>query len=139
MIIAAVGLCMYLVVRVASDEPDSEVYHRTLPETTLDWRCDSGHTFRATGQAEPRTCSRCGQPAYPVATFECPRHGPLTVSARYEVGADGITRLSQVRIGSQDWTAAEGGLVCPRCNAPLRRKLRDLFEGMGKPKRPDGR
>ena len=103
------------------------IVRRGLSDVYLDWKCEVGHSFRALGQMEPRTCPRCGRRSYPVADFRCSDHGDYAVAVRYSLDADDQPQPTEFRVGRGRWVSAEN-LRCPRCRRPLVRKPKDPFE-----------
>jgi len=93
---------------------------RTLGEWETEWKCDGGHSFRAAGQIEPRSCWTCGKPAYSVAFYRCPTHGTYEVSARFKADDGGRPKIAYLRLRGGRWVAVEDGLRCPQCGQVLR-------------------
>ena len=120
-----VGIGFALVWRQWGSDEHITPYRRTLFEAVLDWKCGRGHTFRAAGQTEPRSCSKCGRPSFPVAIYECEIHGPFQVFVRLTQDDLGSTRPEAYRIGKGSWIAAEDPLHCPNCVRVLVREKAD--------------
>jgi len=141
---AAAAVLLPVVWRLWGSEETTIAHQRTLAEMELDWRCEEGHDFRGKGHTfgpdgltSPRTCWKCGEPAYPVATYVCPVHGAYEVTVRFTIGDDGRPRVAQVRWAGRGWVTEEEGLRCPRCERRLEYSD-DPFIGRNRnPKRGD--
>ncbi len=125
------ALCVLALWRFWQHEDVVRPRQRSLIEWETDWKCDSGHTFRAAGQIEPRSCWTCGKPAYPVTHYECPVHGTYEVSARFTTGADGAPKVAFLRLRGGPWIAVEEGLRCPQCSSPLQYVGNDPLRALG--------
>jgi hypothetical protein len=111
---------------------------RTLGEWETDWKCDSGHSFHAAGQTEPRSCWTCGKPAYPVAYYHCPTHGTYETNARFKADDEGRPKVAYLRLRGGSWVSVEQGLRCPRCGQLLRYGGHDPLRGLGNRETPGG-
>lgn len=120
-----VGVGFALVWRQWGSDEHIVPYRRSLLESVLDWKCGRGHTFRAAGRIEPRPCSKCGRPSFPVAIYECEVHGSFQVFVRLKEDDLGRARPEAYRIGKGTWIAAEDPLHCPNCVRVLVRKKAD--------------
>jgi hypothetical protein len=101
----------------------------------LEWKCDSGHYFRASGHSfndegltAHRACWVCDRPAFPVTEVVCAVHGPVEVRVRLSAGDGAATRISRLRLAGREWVSAEKGVRCARCSRPLR-YTRDPLRG----------
>lgn len=92
---------------------------RTFTEWETQWKCEAGHYLFAAGQYEPRSCWKCGEPAYPVSTYVCPVHDAFEVNVVFTPGEDGQPVVSRIRLVGRDWFSAEEGVRCPRCGRQL--------------------
>ncbi len=99
-----------------SDNQDSPVV-RGPEDHLFSWRCHDGHVFTAKGACRPRACS-CGQPAYPVLRYRCPRckDGPRELRVMF----DEATRLVRdVEVTPGKWVPASPIVRCPECGGEL--------------------
>ena len=127
-ILVACGAAILLLIgrQVMKEEPAVAPIRRTLVDVELEWKCPSGHVFRAGGQVEPRKCWTCNQPAYPLARFQCRTHGEVDVIARFEAAPDdGHAILSAFSTHGSDWTPASEPVLCPKCRQPMKRHVED--------------
>ena len=98
---------------------------RTITDVEFVYKCERNHTFRALGQVGPRTCPICKQPAYPRCKYACETHGTFEVALDFGVGADGVPKVTRLRLPGRDWVAVDKPLRCPRCNRELKRVPED--------------
>ncbi len=92
---------------------------RTIEDSTLDWRCDAGHTFAAPGRTGRRVCQYCDEMASPVTRYACPIHGAKDVEVQFVETEDGVSEIARFRLVGRDWVSADQKLRCPQCNRPL--------------------
>ena len=118
--------------------PAAPVYHRTINDVDLNWKCEAGHYFTASGQVADRPCAMCDQPAYVVTLFECPQHGAIEVAVRFTSGADGASRASQFRVNRGFWFPASDPVPCPQCDVPMERKPVDPLDAVNRGKKKGG-
>lgn len=124
-LLMAAGLpVVWVLTREQGSEPSRG---RSLTDTTLQWRCDAGHSFPAAGQIGPRVCWECDRPAFPVATYSCPMHGPYAAYVRFAKGNDGEPYVAQVKLQGGGWVLQES-LSCPKCGKALRYTPKDPLE-----------
>lgn len=121
--------------RPVSSVPDVP---QTVSRVNLTWKCEGNHTFTAQGQVEERLCAMCDKPAYAVTVYECKQHGGYDVAVRFEPTSGGGSRVSQIRRKGGEWTPAEAGLTCPKCDTPLVRRPTDPAEAALRGKKKSG-
>lgn len=124
--------------RLWRPEDSTVPYQRTLADVEMDWECDAGHGFVASGLVGPRPCATCKQPAYPVVKYVCELHGTVDVMARFGGDKPGSEQLTQLRVAGRDWVSADKPPVCSRCNKELRRHRPETFVSSSKPKEKAG-
>ncbi|MCH8250975.1 MAG: hypothetical protein IID36_00830 [Planctomycetes bacterium] len=110
-------------------EPPPPPVVRGLADVDLDWKCATGHRFRAKGQLSPRHCPRCAAEAEIVDRYDCVKHGSIEVAVRIEIDPAGVAVPGRFRIGDGDWAPAGEGPVCPHCQKLMRRPRRDPLDG----------
>jgi len=118
-------------------EPIVTAPPRTFEQVTVDWLCESGHSFQATGQPESRTCPQCGKRSHVVTLYSCEVHGQMEVLLGYDT-EHGNPRVTRWRVPSRGWVDSEKKLRCPRCRRPLRRAPRDPLAPIGRKIKPHG-
>jgi len=114
--------------------PIDLVYQRTINDVELNWKCEAGHYFTASGQVADRPCAMCDQPAFPITFYECTQHGTTEVAVRFEAGPDGVPRRSQFRLKGS-WFPATDPVPCPHCNVPMVRKPTDPLDAISRGKK----
>lgn len=124
--VALAAVVFFLIWRFWEEEEPAPIFRRGLPDVVLDWKCESGHTFKARGQVAPRACPTCRRPAFPVGTYHCPKHGAFELTIRY-ADEDGVARPVEYRIAGGKWIPVSDGARCPRCSTPLERRPKDPF------------
>ena len=110
---------------------------RTITDVEFVYKCERNHTFRALGQVGPRTCPICGQPAYPRWRYACEIHGTFEVALYFGIGADGVPKVTKLRLPGRDWVAVDKTLRCPRCNRELKRLPEDPLD-LSRRRLPEG-
>jgi hypothetical protein len=140
-VIAVAAASLFLVFLLLRWQADKAVvsHQRDLTEALVEYKCETGHSWKAQGQVEPPTCADCGKPGYVVGSFACQEHGTFEVAARYVYGPDGSPRRSELRLTGKDWVPDDQGVVCPRCGLRLVRQREDpLREFPRKRRKPGG-
>jgi hypothetical protein len=118
--------------------PTVPVYQRTINDVELNWKCEAGHSFTASGQVADRPCAMCDQPAYAVTSYECRQHGMTEVAVRFTEDPDGAPRVSQFRVNQGVWFPATDPVRCPQCDAPMIRKQADPLDATIRGKKKGG-
>jgi len=118
--------------------PEVPFYQRTINDVILNWKCEAGHYFSASGQVAERLCASCDQPAFVVTPYECPQHGMTDVAVRFTTGDDGVSRVSQFRVNRGNWFPAADPVPCPHCHVPMVRKLADPLDAISRGKKKKG-
>jgi hypothetical protein len=134
LIVVVPAVLLFVAWRFWRKDEQVPAFARGLPDVVLDWKCATGHAFKARGQVEPRKCPTCKRTAYAVGTYQCPVHGEFELSIRYAEDATGVARPWKYRIRKRKWVPAANGAHCPKCERKLERKVKDPFS-----RKPQGR
>ena len=139
-VIAVAAVSLFLVFLLLRWQADSAVvpYKRILTDVRVEYKCETGHSWKAMGQVEPPTCADCGKPAYVVGSFVCQEHGTFEVAVLYVYGPDGRPHRSELRLTGKDWVPYEQGVVCPRCGLRLLRQREDPLRELGRDRKRAG-
>ena len=108
-----------LIWAVSREDPLPPLKRRTFENSTLDWRCDAGHTFAAPGRTGRRVCQYCDEMASPVTRYTCPIHGTKEVEVQFVKTEHGSSRIARFRLVGRDWVPSDQQLRCPQCDRPL--------------------
>lgn len=145
-ITAVAAIIAFVAWRVWREDEPLAGPERTLAGMVLTHRCEQGHRpFEAGAQIDHRTCTQCGQPAYPVTRYHCPTHGDQAVLVQFTLDELGEPAVARVRaLAGGDWAAVELGVECPLCNEPMTYESKDSIdfkrfkkrEGEGSPRKP---
>ncbi len=121
-------------------EPIVTASPRTFEQVTIDWLCESGHSFQATGQRTQRSCPRCSKRSYVVTLYSCEVHGRMEILLGYDAEDEDQLRVTRWRLPSRGWVKSEQELRCPRsrCRRTLRRAPRDPLAPIGRKIKPRG-
>lgn len=140
---AAAALLIPILWRIERKEEVVPPAQRTLADLEMQWRCETGHTFQASGHAfneegmtQPKACWTCGRPAYPVYPFYCPVHGAVEVAVMFTRDASGREQAARWRLPGRSWVKSMSDLRCRLCERPLEHR-RDPLRG-GRPDWPPG-
>lgn len=136
--VAAVSIVLLVLWLMWRGDPNVDSVLRTLDDVEIAWKCEGGHAFRASAQADKRKCTQCGKDAAATTEFECPTHSPVEVEAKFEKDAQGNLRISKFRVPPGEWVAAGERISCAKCGAALTRKIDDPLERTIKSKRRGG-
>ncbi len=112
-------------------EPIVTAPTRSFGDVTIDWLCESGHSFQATGQTDSRSCPQCSKRSYVVTLYQCEVHGRMEIMLGYDAEQDDV-RVTRWRLPSRGWVTSEEKLRCPRCRRALRRAPRDPLAPIGR-------
>jgi hypothetical protein len=133
--VAVTGVFAFIAWRWWNTDDAPIVASNIIEDAELDWKCEQGHEFAAQGQVGGRPCPTCGEMAYPFTVYQCASHGAYEVKVQFERDAQGRARVVLYRVGHGQWTPAQDGPKCPRCELVMTRSDPDPLEGRVRPKR----
>lgn len=135
-VLSASAAVLVLVARQAFQQDEAEPpFQRTLADVEMEWRCEAGHLFRASGQVGARKCWTCGRPAFAFTRFSCPQHGEFEVAVEFEATDPDVHRPAKLRVERGPWVPFEEGAACPRCHRKMSRAAVDPLQNL-KPRKP---
>ena len=120
-VISAALLIWFTLMLWSADRPTRPA-QRELKDVVFTYQCEGGHRFRAPGDVKSLPCERngCIARAWPIWSYQCPRHGAMIHQIRYAVSElDGRPRIIAARPLGGAWHDTGEEIACPLCERPL--------------------